>query len=132
MVRRIGSVSALGLIGDARAPLNAVLGKAFGFFPTEYRLRGVPRHGGAIVEAYDTDQFRKMSPLQRHEAAEAVSAAIADGICRWYNRDRAASGNSGKDGRHWASSEVLAGCSATGCPVDESYVQRNGIRAKTY
>ena len=69
------------MIGDHKAPLNAALGRDFGLFPMDFRLRGVSRHGGAIVEAFDTDDFREMTPIQRYVAAERVSQVIADHVC---------------------------------------------------
>ena len=57
---RIGNIPAIGVIGERGSPLNVKLGKHFSFFPMDYKVRGVPRHGGTILEAYDTDKFRQV------------------------------------------------------------------------
>ena len=75
------------------------------------------RHGGAIVEAFDTDDFREMTPIQRYVAAEKVSQVIADHVC--------SSVAGGAEGR-------LQGCSPTGCPNDQDFLQAREIKAKTY
>ena len=113
---KVGKVPALGVIGDHKAPLNAALGRDFGLFPMDFRLRGVSRHGGAIVEAFDTDDFREMTPIQRYVAAEKVSQVIADHVCS------VAGGAEGS----------LQGCSPTGCPNDQDFLQAREIKAKTY
>ena len=121
---RIGNVPALGVIGDRNAPLNRVFGKWFGFFPMDYTLRGVPRHGGTILEAFDTDRFRGLNPLERYKAAEAVSETIASRIRQFQLAEETNSNRS--------SSGVLAGCSCTGCPVDKRYLEKRGLEAKSY
>ncbi|QDZ20231.1 hypothetical protein HOP50_03g27490 [Chloropicon primus] len=114
---KIGEIPAQGVIGDEGSPLNRVLGEKFGFFPIDYTRRGVPRHGGTIVEAFDTDEFRKLTPLERYAAAESVSDSIANSVCKAYDDEAKA---------------VLPGCSATGCPVDVGYARRKGFRVKSY
>lgn len=57
---RVGGIPAVGVIGCPHSPLNAELARVFGHYPTDHVRRGVPRHGGTIVEAFDTDELREV------------------------------------------------------------------------
>eukprot|EP00854_Cymbomonas_tetramitiformis_P016065 gene16065-19053_t len=50
----------IGMIGQPEAPLNACLAREFGTFPISWKTLAVPRNGGVVLEAFNTDKTRMM------------------------------------------------------------------------
>ena len=111
------------MIGARRFPLTEGLGSLVGFFPMDFTRRGVARHGGVIVEAFDADAMREAQPARRQQRVDELSSAIA----RCIDVHRGC-GQGKVEGEVEGEGRGLPpGCSPTGCVVDGAFRSKYGL-----
>eukprot|EP00898_Chlorokybus_atmophyticus_P003353 jgi/Chlat1/4018/Chrsp26S00298 len=69
-----------GVIGTQRSQLHQALANEFGFYPMDWRELAVPRRGGGILEAFDTDEVSKLSVRQRSALAAKLARKISRSV----------------------------------------------------
>ena len=65
-----------GVLGTLRSPLNKALAEEFGAFPMDWRELALPRKGGVILEAFNSDEVLQMGREERVLHADAVANKI--------------------------------------------------------
>lgn len=92
----------VGVVGSAEAPLTAPLGDMFGQMPNDPRELAVPRNGGALVEAYDTDHMWSLSGREKSLEVQRLGLGLVRVLHRHLWKDSKAP-------------TARTGCSSTGC-----------------
>lgn len=98
-----------GVLGSGNAPLNQMLEQHFGAFPMDWTTYAVPRLGGAILEAFNTDAVLALPPPQRAQTADTIAGRVVHAILAADSLTQARQG------------AIEDGCSATGCVVSDTY-----------
>mmetsp|Transcript_18093 Transcript_18093/g.39578 ORF Transcript_18093/g.39578 Transcript_18093/m.39578 type:complete len:483 (-) Transcript_18093:201-1649(-) len=69
----------IGVIGQSNAVLNRELAQTqFGWWPGDWRALAVPRCGGCIIEAFNSDRILKMPKWRRHFAHQTIANRITN------------------------------------------------------
>ena len=102
---RPGFSSVVGVIAGPRSPLADALEGAFGRLPNDPLALAVPRNGGVLLEAYDSDSMAALEAGSRAREEARLALAIADALER-AERPRRGGG---------APPPAPEGCSSSGC-----------------
>ena len=98
-----------GVLGCRQAPFNTALETHFGRISLDWTSFSVPRLGGALLECFNADQVRVMSPNERQRHADGIAAKIVQALMH------------ADDALRTRREALEDGCSSTGCVLSGEY-----------